>query len=212
MRTTLPFLRAVRAEAAFTGDGPDGFAVHTSWIEQDYLPGVTTAGGAPEGDDADDGRVAIRIGRRWLMAGVPGLAQAREGPLARAREQARERRERAAHPAGDVVTAPMQGTLVRLLVTEGEEVTGGQVIAVVEAMKMENPPAGSPGCGSRPVTPSPRGPRSATSRSPHEIRPRDRHVGGLRSRRRRCSPRPPERHADVTALFARAVCPHLPAA
>jgi acetyl-CoA/propionyl-CoA carboxylase biotin carboxyl carrier protein len=83
--------------------------------------------------------VAIQIGRRWLMAGVPGLAQAREGPLARAREQARERRERAAHPAGDVVTAPMQGTLVRLLVTEGEEVTGGQVIAVVEAMKMENP-------------------------------------------------------------------------
>jgi acetyl-CoA/propionyl-CoA carboxylase biotin carboxyl carrier protein len=139
VRTTLPFLRAVRAEAAFTGDGPDGFAVHTSWIEQDYLPGATTAGGAPEGDDADDGRVAIRIGRRWLVADVPGLAQAREGPLARAREQARERRERAAHTAGDVVTAPMQGTLVRLLVTEGEEVTGGQVIAVVEAMKMENP-------------------------------------------------------------------------
>jgi acetyl-CoA/propionyl-CoA carboxylase biotin carboxyl carrier protein len=147
VRTTLPFLRAVLAEPAFTGGGPDGFAVHTSWIEQDYLPAVTAArpGGSgtdedgTDGDGTDDGRVAIRIGHRWLTASVPGLAGAREGPLARVREQARERRERAAHAAGDLVTAPMQGTVVRLLVTDGEEVTAGQVIAVVEAMKMENP-------------------------------------------------------------------------
>jgi acetyl-CoA/propionyl-CoA carboxylase, biotin carboxylase, biotin carboxyl carrier protein len=139
VRTTLPFLRAVLAEPAFTGGGPDGFAVHTSWIERDYLPGRTAADRRPDGGDADDGQVAIRIGRRWLTAGVPGLAQAREGPLARAREQARERRERAGQAAGDLVTAPMQGTVVRLLVTDGEEVGAGQVIAVVEAMKMENP-------------------------------------------------------------------------
>jgi acetyl-CoA/propionyl-CoA carboxylase biotin carboxyl carrier protein len=142
VRTTLPFLRAVLAEPAFTGDGPDGFAVHTSWIEQDYLPAVTAAGpggGGTDGDGTDDGQVAIRIGRRWLTASVPGLAGAREGPLARAREQARERRERAGQAASDLVTAPMQGTVVRLLVTDGEEVTAGQVIAVVEAMKMENP-------------------------------------------------------------------------
>jgi acetyl-CoA/propionyl-CoA carboxylase biotin carboxyl carrier protein len=147
VRTTLPFLRAVLAEPAFTGDGPDGFAVHTSWIEQDYLPAVMAAGPGGSGTDGsgtdgsgpDDGRVAIRIGRRWLTASVPGLAGAREGPLAGAREQARRRRERAAHAAGDLVTAPMQGTVVRLLVTDGEEVTAGQVIAVVEAMKMENP-------------------------------------------------------------------------
>ena len=36
--TTLPFLRAVLAEPAFTAEGPGGFAVHTRWIEQDYLP------------------------------------------------------------------------------------------------------------------------------------------------------------------------------
>jgi acetyl-CoA/propionyl-CoA carboxylase biotin carboxyl carrier protein len=156
VRTTLPLLRAVLAEPAFTGDGPDGFAVHTGWIEQDYLPAATAAGlggggadgngadgngadgNGADGNGADDGRVAIRIGRRWLTASVPGLAGARKGPLAGAREQARERRERAAHAAGDLVTAPMQGTVVRLLVTDGEEVTAGQVIAVVEAMKMEN--------------------------------------------------------------------------
>jgi acetyl-CoA/propionyl-CoA carboxylase biotin carboxyl carrier protein len=63
----------------------------------------------------------------------------REGPLARARKQARERLERAEQAGGEAIIAPMQGTVVRLPVMEGEEVAAGQVIAVVEAMKMENP-------------------------------------------------------------------------
>ncbi len=137
VQTTLPFLRAVLAEPAFTADGPDGFAVHTRWIEQEYLPAA--AAGLPAGPGPGDGRVPIRIGRRWLTAAVPGLAQAREGPLARARDQARERLERAGQAVGGSVTAPMQGTVVRVAVAEGEQVTAGQVIAIVEAMKMENP-------------------------------------------------------------------------
>jgi acetyl-CoA/propionyl-CoA carboxylase biotin carboxyl carrier protein len=55
-----------------------------------------------------------------------------------AREQARERLERAEQAGGDAIIAPMQGTVVRLRVTEGEEVAAWQVIAVIEAL-MENP-------------------------------------------------------------------------
>ena len=133
VRTTLPFLRAVLAEPAFTAEGPGGFAVHTRWIEQDYLPAAATAA------VDDDDEIMIRVGRRWLPVAVPGLAQAREGPLALARQQARERRQRAGQAAGDAVSAPMQGTVVRVTVTEGEQVDVGQVLAIVEAMKMENP-------------------------------------------------------------------------
>ncbi|HEX3751172.1 MAG TPA: biotin carboxylase N-terminal domain-containing protein [Streptosporangiaceae bacterium] len=138
VQTTLPFFRAILAEPAFTAEGPDGFAVHTRWIEQDYQPGPAEDPGGPAAESAETG-VPVRIGRRWLIADVPGLAQAREGPLARAREQARERRERAEQAAGDVIGAPMQGTVLRVAVADGDEVTAGQELIVVEAMKMENP-------------------------------------------------------------------------
>ena len=136
VRTTLPFLRAVVDEPAFTGTGPDGFAVHTRWIEQEYLPSAPTR--APAQDEPDD-RVAVPVGGRWLTVAVPGLATAAQGPLARAREQARQRRQRTRQVAADIITAPMQGTVVRLAVAEGDDVAAGQLVAVVEAMKMENP-------------------------------------------------------------------------
>jgi acetyl-CoA/propionyl-CoA/long-chain acyl-CoA carboxylase, biotin carboxylase, biotin carboxyl carrier protein len=137
VRTTLPLLRAVLAEPAFTVEGPGGFAVHTRWIEQDYLPDATAS---PEADAATAGdAVMVRVGSRWLPVAAPGLTQAREGPLALARQQARERRERVGQAAGGVIGAPMQGTVVRIMVAEGEDVEAGQVLAVVEAMKMENP-------------------------------------------------------------------------
>jgi acetyl-CoA/propionyl-CoA carboxylase, biotin carboxylase, biotin carboxyl carrier protein len=149
VQTTLPFFRAVLAEPAFTAEGPDGFAVHTRWIEQDYRRGPDTAsdtasdGAETPGDgdtlDGSGAGVPVRIGRRWLTADVPGLAQAREGPLARARQQARERQERAGQAAGDTISAPMQGTVLRVAVADGDEVTAGQELLVVEAMKMENP-------------------------------------------------------------------------
>ena len=90
---------------------------------------------------ASDGRVQERIvqaeveGRRFeVKLLVP------EPPHA---ELARRRRERDSHrrhhgAARDAIVTPMQGTVLAVEVAEGDEVEAGQVICVVEAMKMEN--------------------------------------------------------------------------
>ncbi|MEI6231101.1 MAG: biotin/lipoyl-containing protein, partial [Actinomycetes bacterium] len=41
--------------------------------------------------------------------------------------------------SGDAVAAPMQGTIVRIAVTEGQTVAAGDLVVVLEAMKMEQP-------------------------------------------------------------------------
>jgi acetyl-CoA/propionyl-CoA carboxylase, biotin carboxylase, biotin carboxyl carrier protein len=135
VRTTLPFHRQVVLDPAFVGDGPDGFGVHTRWIERSY------AAGTPAESEPDEagGRVKVRIGNRWMDVALPALDRATEGPMARIRREARERLEQAAPGGNGDISAPMQGTVTRVAVTEGEEVEDGQVLVVIEAMKMENP-------------------------------------------------------------------------
>jgi len=135
VRTTLPFHRAVVTDPAFVGDGPDGFTVHTGWIEQSYVPDQR---GSDSSDD-DGGVVRLRIGNRWMDVAVPAFAHAIEGPMARIRRQARERLEQATPGGNGDISAPMQGTVTQVAVVEGDEVAAGQLLVVVEAMKMENP-------------------------------------------------------------------------
>jgi len=135
VRTTLPFHRAVVTDPAFVGDGPDGFTVHTGWIEQSYVPDQR---GSDSSDD-DGGVVRLRIGNRWMDVAVPAFAHAIEGPMARIRRQARERLEQATPGGNGDISAPMQGTVTQVAVVEGDEVEAGQLLVVIEAMKMENP-------------------------------------------------------------------------
>jgi acetyl-CoA/propionyl-CoA carboxylase biotin carboxyl carrier protein len=56
----------------------------------------------------------------------------------RARREALAARARAGHHALDVIASPMQGTVLRVAVSDGDDVMAGQVLVVIEAMKMEN--------------------------------------------------------------------------
>jgi acetyl-CoA/propionyl-CoA carboxylase biotin carboxyl carrier protein len=147
MATVLPFDRAVVDDPAFAA--PDGdFAVHTRWIETEFANTIEPFTGAAEPGDqpaprqvvvaeVNGRRVQVSLPGDLVIAGVGGPASG--NGTARATGSRRSRRSTAAAAGGDAVTAPMQGTVVKVAVAEGDTVSVGDLIAVVEAMKMENP-------------------------------------------------------------------------
>lgn len=141
MPTVIPFHRALLDEPAFTAaDG--AFAVHTHWIESEFTGAIESYAGAPGGDDpAELERVTVEVsGKRFevvLPAGLGSVRPAGNGPN-RPRRTNRSRGAPAA-VSGDALTSPMQGTLVKVVVEDGDRVEAGATIVVLEAMKMEQP-------------------------------------------------------------------------
>ena len=135
--TVIPFHQAVLDNPAFVGD-EDGFGVYTRWIEEEWDGELPTT---PETDeDADTETPARRTfaveidGRRIEVALPEELVAA--GP---AKRKPKKRRAGKAAVSGDAVAAPMQGSVIKVNVEEGQEVAEGDVLVVLEAMKMENP-------------------------------------------------------------------------
>jgi acetyl-CoA/propionyl-CoA carboxylase biotin carboxyl carrier protein len=145
MATVLPFHRAVVRDPAFVGD-EKGFTVHTRWIETEFDNTIPPFEGAAEaGEDAPRQTVVVEVGGRRLEVSLPGDLALAGGPAtaAGAAGAAKPRRraggKAAAAVSGDAVTAPMQGTIVKVAVEDGQQVEAGELVVVLEAMKMENP-------------------------------------------------------------------------
>jgi acetyl-CoA/propionyl-CoA carboxylase, biotin carboxylase, biotin carboxyl carrier protein len=148
MPTVLPFHRAIVADPAFT-DAP--FRVHTRWIETEfaaqvppYDQGVATAGSG----GAERERITVEVGGKRLEVTIPaGLARGTTptgGPywLTGGRRGGRGRRSgtgAARAGSGDDLVSPMQGTIVKMVAADGDQVSAGDTIVVLEAMKMEQP-------------------------------------------------------------------------
>jgi acetyl-CoA/propionyl-CoA carboxylase biotin carboxyl carrier protein len=149
MPTVLPFHRAVTSDPAFTAEP---FSVHTRWIETEfaneippYQEPVADGPGQPEERE----RITVEVGGKRLEVVLPaGLgalgtggagAQAADRNARPATRARRGGRKGQAAPGGDALVSPMQGTIVKVVAVDGQQVTAGDTIVVLEAMKMEQP-------------------------------------------------------------------------
>ena len=151
LATVIPFDRHIVTNPAFVGDGTK-FDVYTKWIENEWENTIEPyTGGQPieDEDEAPRQNVVVEVGGRRVEVSLPGQFTVGAGAagaagngagVIRKKPKARKRGGAAGSAAsGDSVTAPMQGTVVKVAVEEGQTVEAGDLIVVLEAMKMENP-------------------------------------------------------------------------
>lgn len=146
MPTVIPFHAAVVSDPAFIGtpaEAPEEFGVYTSWIETEFDNQIAPyAGAGGEAQSSERTKVTVEVGGRRLEVVLPaglaaiGGAAGAAGPR-RARRGGGKKADAAV--SGDSVASPMQGTIVKVAVQEGASVEEGDVIVVLEAMKMEQP-------------------------------------------------------------------------
>jgi acetyl-CoA/propionyl-CoA carboxylase biotin carboxyl carrier protein len=139
MATALPFHRAVLDEPAFIGDGRS-FDVHTRWIETEFENTIPAFDGvrAQAAPAVERQTIVAEVNGRRVEVTIPVGLTVGSAPVAPARAR-RSPGRAAAAPSSDAVVAPMQGTVVKVAVADGDIVGAGDLVAVVEAMKMENP-------------------------------------------------------------------------
>ena len=144
MPTVLPFHRAVMADPAFTPEeGP--FTVHTRWIETEFSNDIpawdpSTAGTAAE--DSARNAITVEVGGKRLEVVLPASlgSFSAAGNGSKSKKKKREARGGATTgTSGADLVSPMQGTIVKVAVANGDTVSEGDLIVVLEAMKMEQP-------------------------------------------------------------------------
>ena len=136
MPTVLPFHRAIVTDPAFAA--PDGsLRVHTRWIETEFSASLPAQDPASVADPPDREKLTVEVDGKKLEVTVP-----RRAAVSTARSPERPRRatrQGAAAPAKNTLISPMQGTIIKIAVAEGQQVQAGAVVVVLEAMKMEQP-------------------------------------------------------------------------
>src|SRR5664280_535154 len=146
MPTVLPFHRAVVSNEAFAPANPaEPFTVHTRWIETEFVNDIPAYAGAiasapePAGERQS---VVVEVGGKRLEVILPGGLKFGGGGGGGSKKKAPKRTGGAkagAATSGDSLITPMQGTIVKIAVEEGQVVEAGELVVVLEAMKMEQP-------------------------------------------------------------------------
>jgi acetyl-CoA/propionyl-CoA carboxylase biotin carboxyl carrier protein len=131
----------VVADPAFTSDP---FAVHTRWIETEFTNTIAPYAAAPATDEEETvGReiVVVEVGGKRLEVSLPASLGVASAPAAGGSKKPKRKavKKGGSAASGDALASPMQGTIVKVAVAEGDTVAEGDLVVVLEAMKMEQP-------------------------------------------------------------------------
>ncbi len=140
--TALTFHRVVVRDPAFAPEDADApFTVHTRWIETEFDNQIPAYSGGSDVSAEPEVRetVVVEIGGKRIEVSLPAGLGAGTAPAAAGPKKRAGGKKAGPGATGDSVVAPMQGTIVKVEVTEGQVVAAGDLIVVLEAMKMEQP-------------------------------------------------------------------------
>lgn len=140
--TVANFHATVIKDPAFAPADDQPFSVHTRWIETEFnntLPAYNGALGVLDDEDERQ-KVTVEVGGKRLEVTLPAFGgSAAAKPSAAKARKSRSARGGAPAANSNELTSPMQGTIVKVAVKEGAKVAEGDLIVVLEAMKMEQP-------------------------------------------------------------------------
>jgi acetyl-CoA/propionyl-CoA carboxylase biotin carboxyl carrier protein len=137
--TVLPFHRKIVRDPAFTSSP---FSIYTRWIETEFEGGIEPWSGEREHDTAGHAarhKVVVEVEGKRVSVSLPARLLPASGNLANAPAPKRRAAGAVSSATGDAVKAPMQATVVKLAVKDGDKVVKGDLVLVLEAMKMEQP-------------------------------------------------------------------------
>ena len=140
--TVLPFHRIICSEPAFTAENGK-FEVHTRWIETEWNNPLQPWTGQQEDLPASPAmrEVVLEVEGKRISVSVPRYLITGEAERLPSLHRRKRGGQSASHTGakGNSLLAPMQATVVKLAVSEGATVQEGELIVVLEAMKMEQP-------------------------------------------------------------------------
>ena len=139
--TVLPFHRKIVRDPAFTSSP---FSIYTRWIETDFVNDIEPWSGSLADATTTPARqsIVVEVDGKRIEVSLPARLASGSGGASATLGAAPKRRGGAGAvvtATGDSVKAPMQATIVKLAVAEGDSVVKGDLILVLEAMKMEQP-------------------------------------------------------------------------
>ena len=136
--TVLPFHRKIVRDPAFTSSP---FSIYTRWIETDFNNDIEPWSGSLQDTAGAVTRhsVVVEVDGKRVEVSLPSKLLPAASGASNAPAPKRRGGGSVSTATGDSVKAPMQATIVKLAVSDGDKVVKGDLILVLEAMKMEQP-------------------------------------------------------------------------